>query len=387
MTCPHCRESAVFKDYRRKHIVSLLGEVQIARSYYHCSKCGQGQFPWDAVLHLTPRKLTPGAEEVVALAGIKESFDEVAKRTLRKMTGLRLSESTVQRTTEAAGRRLGDRLEAGAVFGPKQTWDWHRDAEGKTCAYLSLDSTGVMMQGPGGSKVEGRMAYVGMIFNPQPRSANDEAVSKPCDGARYLAGHYTLNELGQQMRRQADQVGMGAAEQWVALTDGGNGLEPWVDANFPRAAKILDFRHATEYLADLAKWIGTEETSNASEPLLTTWCHTMKHEGGGAILRVLEALDRRRMRKAAREQHDKTTNYIRKNVERMNYPEYIRRGWQIATGAVESACKRLVNRRLCAGGMRWGEPGSDDVCHLRALFCSDQDQWDCFWGYPPTIAV
>jgi hypothetical protein len=327
--------------------------------------------------------LTPGAAEVVALAGVQKPFGIVAERSLQKMSGLTLSESTVQRTTEAAGQQLGERLQAGEVFGPHQPWDWHKDAAGKTCAYVSLDATGVMIQGPNGAKAEGRMAYVGMIFNPQPRRDDDKNLSKPCDGVRYLAGHYALEELGKQMRRQGNQVGMDAAEQWVALTDGGNGLEPWMDVNFPRAVKILDFQHPAGYLADLAKLIAPDDSGT----LLTTWCHTMKHEGGAAILEALEKLDRRRMSRAAREQSEKTCNYIRNNLGRMKYPEYLKQGWQIGTGAVESACKTVVNWRLCAGGMRWSEAGSDEVCHLAALFRSDPDQWDAFWGHPAAMAA
>src|SRR5262249_30130508 len=154
-------------------------------------------------------------QEIVSLGGTQEAFGRAAEWTLRKMAGLRLSESTVQRTTEAAGERLAQQLQEGKVFGQATTWDWHKDACGKTCAYLSLDATGVMMQGPGGAKAEGRMAYVAMIYNPQPRAADDEELSKPCDGVRYLAGHYTLEELGEQMRRQAAQVGVGQAEQWI----------------------------------------------------------------------------------------------------------------------------------------------------------------------------
>ena len=75
-----------------------------------------------------------------------------------------------------------------------------------------MDATGILMQGPEGAKVDGRMVYVGMIYNPQPRAEDEEALSKPCDGVRYLAGLYTLDELGLQLRRQAGQVGMGAAE-------------------------------------------------------------------------------------------------------------------------------------------------------------------------------
>ena len=50
----------------------------------------------------------------------------------------------------------------------------------------------------GGLQADGRMVYVGMIYNPQPRAAAEECLSKPCDGARYLAGLYTLEDLGVQ---------------------------------------------------------------------------------------------------------------------------------------------------------------------------------------------
>lgn len=139
--------------------MSLLGEVRLARGYYHCPACHRGHVPWDKKLRLTCRSLTPGAEEVVSSAGLKEAFGEVARRTLKKLSGvcLSLSESTVQRTTEDAGRRLGERLAASEMFGPKQSWPWHRDATGLTCGYVSIDVTGVLMQRPNGSKAAWRM--------------------------------------------------------------------------------------------------------------------------------------------------------------------------------------------------------------------------------------
>ncbi len=54
-------------------------------------------------------------------------------------------------------------------------------------------------------------------------------------------------------------------------------------------------------------------------------------------------------------------------------------GWQIGSGPIESACKTVVGQRLKLAGMRWREYGTDNVCHLRALFRSDKDQWDAFW--------
>src|SRR5205823_11353798 len=116
---------------------------------------------------------------------------------------------------EARDFRLGD-------FFP-----WHKDARMNICEYVSVDATGVGIQGENGAKAEGRMVTVGMIFNPlplradlpsgQPQPPRPAAVSE----ALSLAGFYDLDSLGAQLRRQAQAVGLWQAEQVIALTDGG----------------------------------------------------------------------------------------------------------------------------------------------------------------------
>ena len=78
---------------------------------------------------------------------------------------------------------------------------------------------------------------------------------------------------------------------------------------------------------------------------------------------------------------------MERNAHRMEYPEYLARGWCIGSGAVESACKTVVGQRLKLAGMRWGENGSHAVCHLRALYRSEKGQWDAFWkrDYAPLL--
>ena len=407
MTCPKCGESARFVDYRSKDITSLVGEMRLSRPYYHCKHCHTGIWPWDAVLCLSDESLTRGAEEVVAMLGTLDSFGTVAESVLPKAAGLSLSESTVERATENAGKRLGAWLEAGEVFGPQKPFDWNCDAEGKTCAYVSLDATGILMQGPNGAKADGRMVEVGMIFDPQPRTPNappgvpadpqkgakkdakkdakkeakdDEDICRPCDGVRYLAGHYTLEELGQQLRRQGAHVGMDSAEVHIALTDAGQGFERFIDVNFPRAVKIVDFRHASEYVNDFAK---AYRPGKDGDGLATTWCHMLKHEGGLAFLKVLQSLEASSIGEAAQASFGAALSYFRNHSGRMDYPTYLKKGWQIGTGGVESACKNVVNHRLNKGGMRWGEEGSDAVSHLRGLFCSSHDQWSAFWAHKP----
>ena len=71
--------------------------------------------------------------------------------------------------------------------------------------------------------------------------------------------------------------------------------------------------------------------------------------------------------------------YLERHAHRMEYPEYLAKGWCIGSGAVESACKTVVGQRLKLAGMRWGADGANTVCHLRALYRSEKGQWDAFW--------
>jgi hypothetical protein len=350
--------------------MTMLGVTPVERAYYYCRHCHAGHCPRDAALRLSASGLSPGAEQAVTLAGtLGVSFAEAAVKILPRLAGLRVAESTVERTTERVGAELGRRLAAGQTFGPAQDWPWQRDAAGKSCAYVSADLTGVGMQGPGGRAASGRMAAVAMVYN----------AGSPGQ-VRYVAGLTDgLSALGEPLRRQAAQVGMDRADRWIAISDGGAGIEDWLTMNFPRVeAVILDFYHVAEHLSDWAKSLHPND-QEASAALASSWCHRLKHDGGAAVLAELRALDVGR-RRAAREAHRQLLGYFENQVHRMDYPRYRRMGWQIGSGPVEAACKQVVNQRLKGSGMRWSEPGADALCHLRALFRSEECQWDAFWA-------
>jgi hypothetical protein len=323
------------------------------------------------------------------LAGTLDSFATAAEKILPRLAGLRLSESTVERTTEAIGQKLGQELAAGVVFGPAQDWAWHKDAEGKTCAYVAIDATGVPQQGPDGAAAEGKMATVGMIYSPVPEDpiqwADPLAKRRPPWQARYLATLEGQATLGEPLRQQGAQIGMDRAERWIALCDAGSGLEDLLEVNFGRVeAVILDFYHASEHLADLAKAVhgaGTEAATTCHQG----WAHRLKHEGGQVVLQELRGLDLA-ARPQAQETWRETVVYFTNQVHRMDYPRYRAKGWAIGSGPVEAACKTVVGQRLKGSGMRWGEPGSEGVCHLRALLLSEKGQWDAFWSRPRVAA-
>jgi hypothetical protein len=294
---------------------------------------------------------------------------------------LDVAETTVQRTAEAAGERIGAHLGGGRPFGFSRPWEWRRDAQGHTCAYISLDLTGVRQQAADGGKADGRMPYVAMVYNPVPELPADCPYQPPAKAAmqaRYLSGLYELDELGLQLRKQAGQVGMNRAEVWIGLTDGGNGLEEFVRKNFSREpVLILDFWHVADHLTDLAKLLHPDDEAQR-QGLVTSWCHVLKHEGGRRLVEVLRAYPLPR-KKPVQALHEDVMDYLTKNVHRMDYPQYLANGWLIGSGAVESGCKTVVCQRLKQAGMRWREYGTDAMCHLRALFKSEPSQWRAFW--------
>jgi hypothetical protein len=316
---------------------------------------------------------------VAALAGtVADSFEKGAD-LMQEMAGVRLGESTVERTSEDAGQRLAQQLQAGQTFGPKVVWPWHKDYKGRSCAYIEKDATGVRQQGEGGVAAEGRMAYVGMVCNPAPEWPWPDEKCGPMQ-ARYVAGLYPLEEVGPLLRRQAAQVGMDQADCWLGLTDGGSGLEDRLEENFPLVwAVILDFYHPTEKLTALARLLYPQEETRSQEQA-RDWCRLLKEEGGALVAAVLREWDWPPRRPGLAEAVDEVAGYLERNAHRTEYPEYLAEGWCIGSGAVESACKTVVGQRLKLAGMRWGEDGTDALCHLRALYRSEKGQWAAFWN-------
>ncbi len=73
-------------------------------------------------------------------------------------------------------------------------------------AYVTLDASGTRQQGPGGRHADGRMAYVGGIYNPPPPAWLRPDGPAPPLQARYVSGLYGLAQMGPLLRYQATAV-------------------------------------------------------------------------------------------------------------------------------------------------------------------------------------
>lgn len=379
MSCPGCDRDARFKEYRTCHVQTLLGRVQYERAYYRCEHCQTSWFPTDAEFGLDDKR-SQGAREVIALVGLLEPFEESACQVLPRLTGLQASASTVQRVTEAVGCDVAERRAAGDTIGPDTPWDWHTDAHGQSVAYVSLDATGVPQQGPHAEKAEARMPWVGAVFNPQPKHETRRRVWD----RRYVSGLMSLPEIGRQLRRECQAVSVSQADLVIVLTDGGNGLEDCLLDTLGGLAQeiqfILDFYHASDHLQEFAKLLLPHDELRRQEQA-RAWSHTLKHQGGSALLRELNSLDLADQPAAVIDCHRRLIGFVDRNLHRMNYPTYMARGWQIGSGMIESACKTVVGQRLKESGMRWRPPGTTAMCQARALYKSVHPLWDTYWRH------
>lgn len=69
---------------------------------------------------------------------------------------------------------------------------------------------------------------------------------------------------------------------------------------------------------------------------------------------------------------DSVCQYLEANWERMNYAAYQKRGLLVGSGAIESAHRTVMQKRLKRSGQRWSIAGAQHVLNLRVCFMSQR---------------
>ncbi len=87
----------------------------------------------------------------------------------------------------------------------------------------------------------------------------------------------------------------------------------------------------------------------------------------------------KRMSSKQRESIDKCTTYLSNHGTYLNYTLYLAKGYPIATGVIEGACRHLVKDRMEITGARWGLEGGESVLKLRALMINGD--LDAYWAF------
>lgn len=170
---------------------------------------------------------------------------------------------------------------------------------------------------------------------------------------------------------------------YVGLADGSK--DNWTYLQKHITVNILDFYHATQYLADVCVVVKKSETQQ--KEWLNNACHDLKHQTKGArfILRELKALHKT-LNDQVPEALSKIITYFENNVHRMNYAQYQKMGYPIGSGVTEAACKVVVKQRLNQSGMKWNMPAVQNMLLLRGIVCT-KGRWIQFWKQYDKIAA
>ena len=76
---------------------------------------------------------------------------------------------------------------------------------------------------------------------------------------------------------------------------------------------------------------------------------------------------------------DKAADYLLRYKNFLGYDHALARGYPIASGVIEGACRHLVNARMNRSGARWSLDGAEAVLRLRSLVKSGD--FDEYWKF------
>lgn len=165
---------------------------------------------------------------------------------------------------------------------------------------------------------------------------------------------------------------------YVGIADGAH--SNWKFLEKHTTTQVLDFYHASEYLADAAQAAYPKDKAKREE-WLTERCHALKHKQGaaGRILHEMELFRAQpKLTEPIREKLESAITYFTNHKHQMKYSRYRAQNLPIGSGVTEAACRTLIKQRLCRSGMRWVERGASLVLSLRSLVLS-KGRWEQFW--------
>jgi hypothetical protein len=166
---------------------------------------------------------------------------------------------------------------------------------------------------------------------------------------------------------------------WVIVTDGERALQRRVCNTFTDVTLILDLLHVLEKLWKAGHALYPEGSREAEQFVYERAERIL----GGQVSQVVKGLrlivTKRKLTGTKAKTLQQVASYFHSNRERMKYNAYLAKGWPIASGSVEGACKNLIRDRFERSGMRWTPETAEALLRLRAVYLSGD--LDAYWEF------
>jgi len=380
-----------YRGQRKRHDVSLFGEVTVGRAYYW-DKGKEGRFPLDEQLSLPERSFSDLVQERVSEMTVMMSYEETT-RLFSKWFGWDLHKRPSQQINADHAEDVSIYYEARSTLEtPAQDTILVVSADGKGIPMTRQDSPPPeARRGRGQKKTAKKEATVTALYTIEPYRRDPQDIIRALvpDGSydatpqaprpkpthKQLSGTLAGQTLAfEQVAQQVAQRDTDGIRHYVALTDGNRGLKKRVQEDLPHFTLIVDIIHVTEYLWDAANVLLGE-----THPLRTGWIQdALRCVLDDDLDQLLKHLHYQMptLAKSKQTTLQKVIRYLNNNREYMHYHDYLAQGYPIGTGVIEGACRHLVKDRFERSGMRWSRDGTQVMLDLRAVYLNGD--WDDF---------
>ena len=354
----------------------LFGSLKLERDYYYHESKKQGHYPTDAALGLEG-SYTPALARLICLEGADEASYQKAEQHLLETGGITVSARQVQRVVQRVGEEA-------------QKWQ-HRPAVPSECAradapvfYVSADGTGAPMrkeelQGHAGKEpdepAKSRQVYLGCAFTQHGQDEKGHPI-RDHDSTTYVSSLESIREFGPILRQEALRRGLATAEQVVLLIDGAEGLENMGHDCFKEAVQIVDFYHALDHAGDVVEaLLGSHEHPDYRKGQCA-WAQSLLKDG---VQRMIKQTRKKAAASGRTELVEKKLGYFVRNIARMQYGTFRKKGYFIGSGVIEAGCKTVIGSRCKQSGMFWRVQGAENILAFRCIHASRR--LDAFWKY------
>jgi hypothetical protein len=380
---------AEFIGYRDKRIDTVLGPITLRRAYYHCGQCKRGIAPRDEQLGVAGVSLSPGLRSMTARAAAVEPF-AAAAGLLAELAGIQLTDKRVERSAEADGAAVADRIaaESAAIAhgkvdvlpAPAATGD-HKPPDK---LYIAIDGTGVPMVAAavadraaktGDGRARTREVKLAALFTQTTTDEHGRPVRDP-DSTTYLGSFAPAERFATLVATEARHRGSERIRQLVVLGDGAAWIWNLATAILPEATPIVDIYHAREHLHELAATLAPVLGDQRDDWLTAR----LADLDAGDIETLVAQTTGLPLDDAAAQDAAKALAYFKINAHRMRYRYFREHDMFIGSGVVEAGCKSVIGRRLKLSGMRWNIPGATGILTLRCQYASGRP--DQIWPQP-----
>lgn len=319
--------------------------------------------------------MLPLPSEMEVRLGAWMPFERVAEFLAETVKANR-SKSTVHRETVKAGQALVDAETKATEWLSKAV----PESNGPAVAHQQISVDGAMVPLIG-RWAEVKTVAIGTIFATEagPKAKDLSYFSRKTD-------HDTFSQLATlETHRRATHK----AEKVTAVVDGADWIQDFLDLQCPAAVRIIDWAHASSYVANAAQALFTDPGEAAD------WrgaqLNQLLHGDPQAVLDELcFQLGRCSVGTDQEAVVATSLGYLAKRLHQIQYRQYREAGLPIGSGIVESANKLVVEQRLKCAGMRWKDEHVDPMLALRNAICSSgrwADSWRVLHTYRRRVAA